>query len=396
MKSVNASPGEADSNTNGRTVLFVHSSNEMYGADRVVLQLLNAASRLNFEKIVILLPTDTTPGVNRMSDAIDKQRVDVRNVDIPVMRRQYLSPGSIFGLLLRFRHAFTCVRSIRPEILYMTTSACLLVAPVAWLLRIRRRILHVQEIWSGPERAVMSLLGISVTEIVCISDAVKNSLPKYLQRSALVVTNGVRDPGPPNLVDASGDRPIRLLIASRWNTWKGYPTLVKAWSSIKTHRTLTVLGGAPPLGIGVDVPGLVSRLPNAGTVSIVGQVDDIGPYIDEADAVIIPSDSPEPFGLVAIEAFSRGRPVIASNGGGLAEIVAHGSTGWVFDMRDQRQLARLIDDLDLADIAVAGNNARAVFESMYSEEVFIDRIELILRARASRAKLLTLLGRTPH
>ncbi|GAF47066.1 hypothetical protein RW1_036_00940 [Rhodococcus wratislaviensis NBRC 100605] len=171
---------------------------------------------------------------------------------------------------------------------------------------------------------------------------------------------------------------MRLLVASRWNSWKGYATLINAWGSVGLNKSLTVLGGPPPSGESTDVPALVSQLPNAEAVCIVGQVDDIGAYIDQADIVIIPSDAPEPFGLVAIEAFARGRPVIASNGGGLAKIVDHGRTGWLFEMRDHRQLAQIIDELTIPEVTSAGKNARSSYEMDYTEAVFIDRIEKVL------------------
>ena len=57
-------------------------------------------------------------------------------------------------------------------------------------------------------------------------------------------------------------------------------------------------------------------------------------YVDQADVVLVPSDRAEPFGLVAIEAFARGRPVVASAGGGLVDIVTDGQDGWLFEPCD--------------------------------------------------------------
>lgn len=360
------------------TLLFIHSSNEMYGADRVTLQLIRAGLRLPNREVILLLPTDIAVVENCMTDSLATDQVRVEFADIPIMRRRYFSVRGIFRLASKYWRAFGCVRASRPEIVYMTTSACLIFAPIAWLLGVPRRILHVQEMWSGYERKILCVLGFFTSEIVCISDPTLRSLPRYLQRYAQVITNGVHDPGEPKAINLSADRPMRLLVASRWNSWKGYATLINAWGSVGLNKSLTVLGGPPPSGESTDVPALVSQLPNAEAISIVGQVEDIGAYIDQADIVIIPSDAPEPFGLVAIEAFARGRPVIASNGGGLAKIVDHGRTGWLFEMRNHRQLAQIIDELTIPEVASAGKNARASYQMDYTEAVFIDRIEKVL------------------
>ena len=46
---------------------------------------------------------------------------------------------------------------------------------------------------------------------------------------------------------------------------------------------------------------------------MVGEVADIAPHLAAADVLVLPSDEPEPFGLVVIEAFSLSRPVVASD-----------------------------------------------------------------------------------
>ena len=56
----------------------------------------------------------------------------------------------------------------------------------------------------------------------------------------------------------------------------------------------------------------------------------------------MPSTGIESFGLVAIEAFSCGTPVIASRHGSLAEIIKHGKTGLLVKPGDHQELAHAI------------------------------------------------------
>lgn len=63
----------------------------------------------------------------------------------------------------------------------------------------------------------------------------------------------------------------------------------------------------------------------------------------EADILINPSKTAESFGMVVIEAFARGIPVLASKIGALPDLVRDGETGWLFKPGDQLDLKRSIE-----------------------------------------------------
>ena len=66
------------------------------------------------------------------------------------------------------------------------------------------------------------------------------------------------------------------------------------------------------------------------------------------DIVTVPSTEPEPFGLVTLEAMLSKKPVIASNHGGLSEIIIDNNTGFLFSPNNSEDLylktERLIKD----------------------------------------------------
>ena len=90
-----------------------------------------------------------------------------------------------------------------------------------------------------------------------------------------------------------------------------------------------------------------------------------------ADVVVLPSDQPEPFGLVAIEAFARSRPVIASAAGGPLETVTPGSDGWLFPPGDSESLAKVLAGLTRTDVEAAGRRARRTYETRYTVGRFV-------------------------
>jgi glycosyltransferase involved in cell wall biosynthesis len=66
-------------------------------------------------------------------------------------------------------------------------------------------------------------------------------------------------------------------------------------------------------------------------------------FLATIDVLVVPSLSHETFGLVAIEAFASGIPVIAARRGGLTEVVTDGETGVLFEPDDASQLPAMLD-----------------------------------------------------
>jgi glycosyltransferase involved in cell wall biosynthesis len=66
-------------------------------------------------------------------------------------------------------------------------------------------------------------------------------------------------------------------------------------------------------------------------------------FLSSIDLLVVPSLSHETFGLVAIEAFAAGVPVVASRRGGLSEVVTDGATGSLFEPRNPGELRAILD-----------------------------------------------------
>ena len=95
---------------------------------------------------------------------------------------------------------------------------------------------------------------------------------------------------------------------------------------------------------------LISKLNIEKSVTFHGHLSNIYPVIDMLDLVICPSHE-EPFGRCAIEAMSRGKPVVVTNVGGLPEIVEDKLNGFVVPPKSPEALmnavTKLIEDLSM-------------------------------------------------
>ena len=368
--------GPPVSNSEG-PIVFVHPSDELYGADRMLLEMYDALPAPVRARAEVWLPTDLAHPEHPLCVELESKGATVRHVDLPILRRAYRTPRELARLARRAVALGRAFRARRPALVYCTTSAALIAAPAARAARVPRVVGHVQELWTGSDLVALRPLASACHQLVAISAPVRSQLPGRLAARTTVVLNGT--PEPPTLVPLTGRvGPLSYLVASRWNGWKGHRTLLDAWERAGAPGRLVVLGGPPGSGESVDVPALVRGLSRPASVEVVGEVEDTHPWLEEADVVLVPSDEPEPFGLVAIEAFARGRPVVGSSGGGLADIIEHGRTGWLFPPGDAPALADVLRTLTREKVETAAVAARLTYEDRFTAARFaLDWISVV-------------------
>lgn len=351
-------------------VVIAHSSDEMYGADRILLQVIDALSDDVGAEVEVWLPTDVEHGRFPLCEQLTRRGIPWQHVTIPVIRRAYLRPAGVVRLMATTWKGWRRLRQSEADLVYCATSACLLVAVLARLAKVPVRVVHIQERWDGREARLLRLLARSTTCRIAISGTVAAST--QLDPAPIVIVNSVDDASmttePRRTPDIEAPLP-RYVVASRWNRWKGHGTLLRAWERAGCPGTLTVLGGPPPVGEALDVRALVDEIVSRPeTVDVVGEVADAANHIAAAHALILPSDEPEPFGLVVIEAFSLSRPVLASRAGGPLEIIDEGHDGWLYELGNEHQLADLLRRLDVPTLCAAGTRARRTYEERYTPQ----------------------------
>lgn len=115
--------------------------------------------------------------------------------------------------------------------------------------------------------------------------------------------------------------------------------------------------------------GLISSLGIEAHVRWLGVLPqvELPRYYGAADVFVLPSRY-ELFGIVMLEAMACGVPVVATRFGGLAEVIAHGETGFLVDPTDTTELAEAIEALvcngELR--GEMGRRARRAVEERYS------------------------------
>lgn len=114
-------------------------------------------------------------------------------------------------------------------------------------------------------------------------------------------------------------------------------------------------------------PRLGSDAHYIGPVDTAGKQDLLG----QAQALLMPIDWPEPFGLVMIEALACGTPVLAARRGAAAEIVIDGVNGFLYD--DPRAAPALLP----CCIELDPEHVRASFEDRFTATRMVDGYEAL-------------------
>lgn len=133
------------------------------------------------------------------------------------------------------------------------------------------------------------------------------------------------------------------------------------------------------VGDGPERPRVLMRAEELGVrdrVMFLGKHTSVHELLSCADLFLLPSAS-ESFGLVALEAMACGAPVVASNVGGLPEVIEHGTSGYMFDVGDIDAMAEaglriMGDDEHWRSLSEAG---RAIAEERFSSDRVVPQYE---------------------
>ena len=176
------------------------------------------------------------------------------------------------------------------------------------------------------------------------------------------------------------DRKI-ILYLGRVHKIKGIDFLIRAYAYLKNKMNfkdaVLVIAG-PDDGYLSEVKSLVHDLSVSNSVLFVGSLyggDKLAAYVD-SEVYILPSRY-ETFGMTVLEAYACGKPVIASDVGGLKELIVDGETGFLFEAGNFKQMAeKIVYLLNNSDKAVEiGRKARILVEEKYSIDKVVDMIE---------------------
>lgn len=123
------------------------------------------------------------------------------------------------------------------------------------------------------------------------------------------------------------DRTPAILIASRFEAWKGHRELIAAAARVQEPWRLWIAGRPQRPGEDAYEQGLRNLAAASGVsdrVQFLGERRDVPALMRAADVHCQPNTAPEPFGLAFVEALYAGLPVVTTAMGGALDVVTDG------------------------------------------------------------------------
>lgn len=224
--------------------------------------------------------------------------------------------------------------------------------------------------------------------IVCVSDAVRNRMDTWLAEKITTIRNGVEF-APATIARAAMRSELGIpqprclaVIIARVDGRKGHDVLLAALEILKERSvpiTVLVAGdGAERAALeqGAAQQGLIPSY-----VRFLGFRDDVPNLLAAADLLVLPSLS-EGLPLSVLEAMSHGLPSVASDVGGIPEVILDGEQGLLVPAGAAEPLAEAMERLALCpeQRLEMGSKARIRAQSEFSFDAMVEQYDVLYRS----------------
>lgn len=330
-------------------ILFLHSSSEIFGSERALLDLIRELQDAGWRTCVLL------PESGPAADLFEAAGTVVDVAPLAVVRRGLPRRAALpmAGRLLRpHARVFDAAQRFAPAVVYSNTSHIIDGPALARRLG-TPHVWHVREIERVPERwrRALGALLCSTGTVIVISRAVGLSLfgrgiAYILGREVVVVPDGIEVSDFPQRLITSPPS-VRLVLPGRFTPWKGQDLAVRAFAKVCSDHPsaeLHIIGQATTEADRGWVSDVLEPLvERTDGVRITGAVADPSSMYDGALAVVQSSIRSEPFGRTVLEGMASGVVPLVPDVGGPAEVVEHGVTGLLYRSGDEDSLADAMD-----------------------------------------------------
>jgi len=245
------------------------------------------------------------------------------------------------------------------DLIYANTQKALVVGAIASFLSRRPLVYHLHDIlsldhFSRVNRCIAASLANRAALVIANSEASRQALIDAGGKGdrTVVIYNGFQ---PDRYCQPAQDRETlrqawglenSFVVGhfSRLSPWKGQHFMIEALAQ-STPQVAAVLVGEALFGEEDYATRLRQQVEDQGLgdrVRFLGFQSDVISLMHACNLIAHTSTAPEPFGRVVVEGMLCGRPVVAANAGGVAELIEPGHTGWLTPPGDAAALAAAI------------------------------------------------------
>ena len=322
-----------------KNILLVHSSNDLYGASKILITIIEILIKSGYS-IHLILPEEGP--LNSHKSLLN---VKLSIINLGVFRKKYLS---FFGLINRF---FFIVRStiqikniinkFEIDLVYSNTSTIISPTFAAQLTK-KPSIFHVHEIPYGSNlytKFLTKLFNLFSNKIIAVSNFTRDFwLKNGVNKSKInVIHNGFNF----NFLDKKklDNNKIIFTNISRIIPYKGHLFLIKLFKELlksNNNLILQIIGDTLPAYENYlnFLKLKVKEYEIENNVIFLGYKSDIKSILNNSNFFIHTPINPDPFPTVIFEAIESYTPVICTDNGGAREILNNGKNGLLINSNE--------------------------------------------------------------
>ena len=399
-----------------KTILYADHTAKLGGGEIALLNLVMALDQTKYRPLVVL--AEDGPLVGKLRAAGIETEILPLDSALRETRKETLGAGSLLKLgqiktllaysrrLARFAKAHKVslihTNSLKSDI-YGGVAGRLAGIPVLWHVRDSINADYLPGAAASGFRVLSRLLP---QVVVANSHSTLRQLWPKRKKSGAVVYSGVpmevvhdgyvEKDIVSSLPDDSGawSRPPVIALIGRIAEWKGQHVFLRAAAAARRRYpdARYWIVGAPLFGeheYERSLHEMTEQLGMTDCVEFLGFRDDVAGLMPQIDIVVHASTLGEPFGQVVIEGMAAGKPLIATDGGALPEIVIPGETGYLVAMGSAEEMALALERL-LADPIQAramGQAGRLRVERLFTIRHTARKMEAIYDALFARRRI---------
>ena len=335
-----------------KKILILHSSNDLYGASKIFLQIIELL-KSNGHQIHVVLPSKGP--LDKMISQIKGTHVSYYSLG--VLRKKYLNPLGLINRLvanikaIKFLSNYIKDHSI--DLVYTNTSTILCGGIAAKKNRVPS-IFHIHEIPTGNklyEFLSGKIINWYSSKVLTVSNSVKKHWLKYIHDKKIErIYNGIIFSKTDSLIKLERDQNDFVITSvARLIPYKGHGYLIDiadelVKKSIKFKFFIVGDTLSSYASYEESVKQKVKDLGLENQIKFLGFRNDVSSILKQSDLFIHPAIAPDPLPTVLFESLYNDLPSVATNLGGAIEILDNGNNGLLIPYNDPKKAANLINE----------------------------------------------------
>ena len=363
-----------------KKILILHSSNDLYGASKIFLQIIELL-KSNGHQIHVVLPSKGP--LDKMISQIKSTHVSYYSLG--VLRKKYLKPLGLINRLvanikaIKFLSKYIKNHSI--DLVYTNTST-ILCGGIAAKKNGVPSIFHIHEIPTGNklyEFLSGKIINWYSSKVLTVSNSVNKHCLKYIHDKKIErIYNGIVFKKTDSIIKLERDQEDFVITnVARLIPYKGHRYLIDiAVELIKKSSKFKFLIVGDTLSSYLSYEnGVKQKVKDLGLehqIKFLGFREDVSSILKQSDLFIHPAISPDPLPTVLFESLYNDLPSVATNLGGAIEILDNGNNGLLIPYNDPKKAANLINEY-CTDIKLQKKhleNSKKNFKINFSSESF--------------------------